>query len=117
MVGNLVSIPGILSCSTPESLTRQQALTSEELRTLSPFDLELGKFSEPVSRSGQDQQLAEATASLEKAVAGIKNFDPLFVHRAVSCQNVRWAENISRTASTSWRQTEKAIGFENSNAV
>ena len=58
-----------------ETLAKHSAITGDELRELSPFDLELGDFSEPVAASGRDPQLDEAMASLHESMADLKTFD------------------------------------------
>ena len=63
-----------------ESLAKYGAITGDELRDLSPFDLTAGEFSAPVV-GGRDQQLDDAIAALtmepERAVRNVVERSPL----------------------------------------
>jgi phage portal protein BeeE len=54
-------------------LVKASAVTGDELRRISPFDLAEDKqFEAPVSPHGHDREIAEATRSLSKAVASLE---------------------------------------------
>jgi phage portal protein BeeE len=57
-------------------LAQHSALTGDELRALSPFELEDGKFPDPISSGpAADQQLADAARGMNDAVATLKGID------------------------------------------
>jgi hypothetical protein len=50
-------------------LAKHSCITGDELRDLSPFDLPLGKYDQPVSANGQDQQVEKAMWQLDEALS------------------------------------------------
>lgn len=59
-----------------QALAKHSAVTGDELRELSPFDLELGSFPDAVSSQGRDQQLDEVNESLQESMRGLRSFEP-----------------------------------------
>lgn len=73
-------------------LAQYSAVTGDELRELSPFELETGSFAAPVATNRQrDPQLDEATEMLQRAMSDLKRHDPDLIADSILAEiDPRW---------------------------
>ena len=84
-----------------ETLARHLAISGDELRELSPFDLKLEYFPEPVLSLGRDPRLDEAMGKLDESMSDLKSFDvPVYADRIVTASRVM---TNGKVVSSQWR--------------